>query len=186
MQNNYRRAKRVFLSLSGSQRATVEKDRPWLIASSPHASPRLAVLQLYLTSHKPVLRFAAVRLLNKVFPDSMAGIMERQWAIGAFGSLWQAFLATTNIVITTVLIVSASFSNNGHHHHHHHHTSGGVLPRKNFGGQISSLNSHQNFPGGFEKTHHIFPAQICPLRNLLATNPPPPPVFNMYFKFSTP
>ncbi len=36
---------------------------------------------------------------------------------------------------------------------------GEISPRKNFGGQISSRNSHQIFPGRFKKIHQIFPAQ---------------------------
>ncbi len=50
---------------------------------------------------------------------------------------------------------------------------GGISPRKNFGGQILSLGIPTKcFWAVFKKN---FRHEICPLRNLFATNPPIPP-----------
>eukprot|EP00667_Euglena_gracilis_P005674 EG_transcript_5712 len=77
-------------------------------ASSKDLTPAILVLQLYLTSHKPVLRFAAVRLLNKVATTQPLAVTTCNIDMESLISDPNRNIAT--LAITTLLKTGSEFS----------------------------------------------------------------------------
>eukprot|EP00906_Rhabdomonas_costata_P003965 RCo005954 len=76
--------------------------------SSKDLTPAILVLQLYLTSHKPVLRFAAVRLLNKVATTQPLAVTTCNIDMESLISDPNRNIAT--LAITTLLKTGSEFS----------------------------------------------------------------------------
>lgn len=76
--------------------------------SAKDLTPAILVLQLYLTSHKPVLRFAAVRLLNKVATTQPMAVTTCNIDMESLISDPNRNIAT--LAITTLLKTGSEFS----------------------------------------------------------------------------
>eukprot|EP01004_Peranema_trichophorum_P005306 NODE_416_length_2792_cov_57.571750_g357_i0.p1 GENE.NODE_416_length_2792_cov_57.571750_g357_i0~~NODE_416_length_2792_cov_57.571750_g357_i0.p1 ORF type:complete len:859 (+),score=167.60 NODE_416_length_2792_cov_57.571750_g357_i0:66-2642(+) len=76
--------------------------------SAKDLTPAILVLQLYLTSHKPVLRFAAVRLLNKVATTQPMAVTTCNIDMESLISDPNRHIAT--LAITTLLKTGSEFS----------------------------------------------------------------------------
>lgn len=81
-------------------------------------TPAITVLQLFLSSSKPVLRFAAVRTLNKVSPSRWGSNVNRVWeqrcwslcahdATSAMSALWLCLLLCIREVYWHVCAMAA-------------------------------------------------------------------------------
>lgn len=77
-------------------------------ATAKDLTPAILVLQLYLTSHKPVLRFAAVRLLNKVATTQPLAVTTCNIDMESLISDANRNIAT--LAITTLLKTGSEFS----------------------------------------------------------------------------
>mmetsp|Transcript_32897 Transcript_32897/g.53731 ORF Transcript_32897/g.53731 Transcript_32897/m.53731 type:complete len:748 (+) Transcript_32897:1-2244(+) len=78
------------------------------VTNAKDLTPAILVLQLYLTSHKPVLRFAAIRLLNKVATTQPLAVTTCNVDMESLVSDPNRNIAT--LAITTLLKTGSEFS----------------------------------------------------------------------------